>query len=112
MEHQAESVAASGPEHADAVAHRRLRPAPGAVHGTVPGGEDERLAPADGGGRGPGLGPGPLLDDHELAPGVVLTGLVETDDDLQGEHQVAIEIAVQGIPVAGAVAQDERRGPG
>ena len=63
-------------------------------------------------GRGPGLGPGPLLDDDELAAGVVDTGLVEADDDLEGEHEVAVEVAVQGVPVARPVAQDERRGAG
>ena len=35
---------------------------------------DERLAAADGGRRGPRLGPGPLLDDDELAAGVVDAG--------------------------------------
>ena len=61
---------------------------------------------------GPGLGPRALLDQHELAAGVVDAGAVEADHDLEGEHQLAVEVAVQGVPVAGAVAQQQGRGPG
>ena len=61
--------------HADAVAHRRRRPAPRAAHRTVAGREHEGVTLADDGRRAAGLGPGPLLDDEELAAGVVDAGL-------------------------------------
>ncbi len=79
--------------------------------GPVPGGDHQRLTLADEGGSGPGLGPGPLLDHHELAACVVDAGLVEADHHLQGEHEVPVEVAVQGVPAPRAVAQDQRRGP-
>ena len=58
--------------------------------------------------RGPRLGPGPLLDHDELAALVVRPRLVEPDHHLQREHQVAVEVAVQGVPVAGAVPEEQR----
>ena len=55
-----------------------------------------------------GLGPGPLLDHDELAALVVRPRLVEPDHHLQREHEVAVEVAVQGVPVAGAVPEEQR----
>ena len=57
------------------------------------------------------LRPWALLDQQELAAGVVDAGLVEVDHDLQREHHVAVQVAVQRVPVAGPVAQQDRRGP-
>ena len=54
---------------------------------------------------------GALLDDDELTTRVVDAGLVETHDDLQGEDQLAVEVAVQRVPVPRAVPQHQRCGP-
>ena len=79
---------------ADTVAQRRRRPAPGGGDRPVPGGEDQGLAPADDGGGGAGLGPHPVFDHQELAAGVVDARFVEADDDLEGEDQIAVQVAV------------------
>ena len=81
----------------------------GRAHRAVAGREHQRLALPDDGRRRPGLRPRPLLDDDELAAGVVVAGRVEADDDLQREHELAVEVAVQRVPVAGPVAQQQRR---
>ncbi len=39
----------------------------------------------------------PLLDEEELAAGVVSAGLREVDDYLQGEDQVAVEVAMERV---------------
>jgi hypothetical protein len=36
----------------------------------------------------------PLLEEQELAPGVIDPGFVQVDDDLQGEDEVTVEVAV------------------
>jgi hypothetical protein len=52
-----------------------------------------------------GLGAGALLEEQELAPGVVDARLVQVDDHLQREHEVAVEITVQRVPVTLAVPE-------
>ena len=51
----------------------------------------------------------PLLEEQELAPGVIDPGFVQVDDDLQGEDEVTVEVAVQRVPVSLAVAQQNGR---
>jgi len=60
------------------------------------------------GGRGPGLGPGALFDQEELAAGVVLSWCVQVDDDLERKDLVAEDVAVQGVPTARLVSQQDR----
>src|SRR5437868_2916565 len=62
----------------------------------------------DSGAAGPG--PWPLLDQQELPAGVVGAGPAEVDHRLQREHQVAVQVAVQGVPVALLVFQQDRGG--
>src|SRR6185369_9216931 len=45
----------------------------------------------------------------EFSPRVVHTGSIETDDDLQREDQIAVEISVQSVPIAWPVAEQQRR---
>jgi hypothetical protein len=52
-----------------------------------------------------GLRPRALLHHQELSAGVVDAWAVEADDHLEREHQVAVEVAVQGFPVALPVPQ-------
>ena len=49
-----------------------------------------------------------LLDEEELAAGVVDARFAEVDHDLQRKHQVAVEIPVQRVPVALAVLEQDR----
>ena len=58
------------------------------------------------------LGAWALLDDDELPAAVVVDRRVEPDHDLQGKDQFAIEVAVECVPVAGLVAQHQRRRSG
>ncbi len=53
----------------------------------------------------------PLLQQQELAAGVVAPRVVQVDHHLQREHLVAVQVAVQRVPVAGAVTEQQRRGP-
>jgi hypothetical protein len=76
----------------------------------VAGREDRAVAAGERRDRRAGLRPGSLLDDHELAAGVVDARLVEADHHLEREHEVAVEVAVQRVPVAGAVAEQQRGG--
>ena len=50
-----------------------------------------------------------LLQQHELAALVVDARLREHGEDLEREVDVAVEVLVQRVPVALAVAQDQRR---
>jgi hypothetical protein len=59
-----------------------------------------------------GGGAGSLLDEQELTAGVVGALLVQADDDLEGEDQVAEQVAVQRVPVPGPVAQQDLRALG
>ncbi len=101
-------MAAAGADRAHAVAHRGRRPASRRPDGPVPGREDQRPTLADRRHGGPRLRPRPLLDDDELTALVVPAGPVEADHDLQREHELAVEIAVQGVPTARPVAQQQR----
>ncbi len=56
-----------------------------------------------------GLGPGPLLEQQELAAGVVAAGAAQVDHDLQREHEVAVQVTVQRVPVVLPVPQQDRR---
>ena len=52
-----------------------------------------------------------LLHQHELAALEVDAGLGQHRQDLEREVDVAVQVLVQGVPVAFAVAQDQRRRP-
>src|SRR6516162_10204991 len=88
VEDEAERVAAAGADGADAVADRGGGPAAGGVQRAVAGGEDQAVALRQHGGHAAGLGAGALLDEEELAAGVVGAVLVQADDDLEREDQV------------------------
>jgi hypothetical protein len=94
----------------DAVAHGRPVEAARTPDGTVAGGEDEERARVEVDHVSTRLLPRPALDEHELAAGEVADGAQERDS-LQGEGDVAVDILVEGVVAALAVAQDERRRP-
>src|SRR6266699_1511713 len=112
VEDQAEGVPAAGPDHRHAVPYWRGGPAAGRGHLPVPGGEHQPVALRDQRRGAPRLGPRPLLDEQDLPAGVICPRVVEVDHDLQREYLVAVQVAVQGVPVAGLVAQQDRGGPG
>jgi hypothetical protein len=58
---------------------------------------------------GAALGARPLLDQHELAALEIDPGPGEHGQHLEGEEDLAVEVLVQRVPVALAVAQDQRR---
>ena len=84
-------------EHADPVAHGSVGPPPLGPNGAVAGGEHQPVTTRDSRRRGPRLRQRALLDHDELAAGVVHVRLVEADDDLQGEDEVAVEVAVECV---------------
>src|SRR5579863_3021550 len=111
MQDQAEGVPDPRADRADAVPHRRGRPAPGRAHRPVPGGEDQPMPPLQQAGRSPRLRPWPLLDKQELPACMVRPRRVQADHDLQWEDEITVQVAMQGVPVSGLVAQQDRRRP-
>src|SRR2546427_12349491 len=112
MEDEAEGVAAPGAQHADAVTHRRGRPATAGRHRPVASGEDQALTLFDGAGGAAGLRAQALLDGEELTACVVHAGPIEADDHLERKHELAVEVAMQRVPVAGPVPEQQWCGAG
>src|SRR5437660_1891421 len=50
---------------------------------------------------------GTLLEQHELAALEVASGTIEHRDDLERKCDLAVEVLMQRVPVAGAVAQQQ-----
>src|SRR4051794_21299796 len=96
-------------ERADAVAQPHAVVSATAGGRAVVGREDDERALRWAQDVGAALGSRTLLEQHELAALEVDAGLAEHGDDLEREVDVAVEVLVQGVPVAGAVAQDQRR---
>ena len=109
VEQQAEGVAAAGTDRGHPVPDGCRRPAARGPHGPVAGGEHQAVAVRDQPRGAPRLRPRALLHQQELTPGVVLPGVAEVDHHLEREHQVAVQIPVQRVPVARAVAEQQRR---
>src|SRR6267143_7282168 len=112
MEDEAQRVPAPGAQHADAVTHWRGRPATAGRNRPVPGGEDQGLSLSDGGGGAAGLRAQALLDGEELTACVIHAGPVEADDHLERKDELAVEVAMQRIPVARPVPEQQRCGAG
>jgi hypothetical protein len=75
----------------------------------LPGGEDHECALRRVEHVGAALGARPLFEEHELAAGEVGSRSREHGQDLEREEHLSVEVLVQGVPVAGAVAEDQRR---
>ena len=96
---------------ADAVAERHpVRPAR-ALRRPVAHGEDHAVALPEAHDLGARLHARPLLGQHELAAGKIPSGRGEQDRDLQRKPERAVDVLMQAIVVAGAIAQQERRRP-
>ena len=94
---------------ADAVAHRGRRPSPGRAHRAVAGREHERLTLRDGGRRWPGTAPAAAARRRRTRRPCSRCPGGRGRHDLQREHELAVEVAVQRVPVARPVAQQQRR---
>src|SRR5262249_14501270 len=111
VEDEPERVPLARPDHGYSMSHRGRRPAPRRQDRPVTGSEYIAVAVREQGGRPAGLRPWPLLHQQEFPSGVVGTGFVQVDDDLERKHQVAVEVTVQGVPVPGTVAEQDRSWP-
>ena len=94
-----------------AVPHRRAMPAARSLHRPFVHGKQHRIAFAERHDLAARLHARALLDQHELAALEVAAGLAQQHRRLQRKHHLAVEIAVQAVVVAGAVAQQQRRRP-
>ena len=108
VEDEPECVTAARSHGAEPVPHGRGREAPPRANRSVTRGEDDGVATRYRHRGCARLRTWPLLHDDELAARVVVAGTVEPDDDLEWEDEVAVEIAVQCVPVAGVVAEEQR----
>src|SRR5262245_64761533 len=108
VEDQSEREALARSDGRDAVPDRRCRPASCRFDWSLARGEDEAVAERKHRRGSAGLRSRTLLDEQELASGVVDARFAEIDDDLEWKHQVAVEISMQGVPVALAVPEQDR----
>ena len=108
MKNDTESPAIAGGDFADAVADSYAIGAALAGGGTVAGRDDERVALAGEERAAHRLRAGRVFDQQELAAGVVAAGLGEEADDLEGEGDLAVDVLVEAVEIAGAVAEDQR----
>src|SRR5262245_29197441 len=111
VEDDPERRAAAALDRRHAVTHRRAVVAARAEHGALPRREEQERALLQLDHVGPRLGPRALLEQDELATVEVLAGAVEHGDRLDREGQVAVQVLVERVVAARAVAQDQRRRP-
>jgi hypothetical protein len=52
-----------------------------------------------------------LLDEHDLAALIVTSALGEHDQHLERERDRAVAVLVEGVPIAGAIAEEQRGRP-
>ena len=98
----------SGTDGRNAVANRGGGPSVGRLHGPIASREEVAMSARQEGRRAARLGARTLLEKQELAPRVIHVRLVEVDDHLEWEHQFAVQVAVQRVPVLLAVAEQDR----
>src|SRR5580704_7418065 len=108
VEYDSDRMALAGPQPADAMAQVDAIAALGALDRPVVDGEHDGVALLERHDLRPALHARPLLGQHELAAGEVLAGLRQQDRDLQRECEIAIQVLVQAVEVAGHVLQQQR----
>src|SRR5262245_21488967 len=96
---------------ADTMAKIHAIAALGALDGPVVHGEGDRIALPERHHLGAGLHSGPLLGEHELAAGEIDAWFRQKDRDLDRKGELAVEILMQAVEVAGNILQQERRRP-
>ncbi len=112
MENDPDRVALAGAHAADAVAHIDTVAALAPLNRPVVDGKGNRVSLLERNRLDPALHSGPLLGQYELAAGEVTSGLRKKDCHLDGKGEIAIEILMQAIEIAGPVLQQQRRWPG
>src|SRR5262245_64150616 len=103
VEDDAQRVAGPRGDAAHAVAHGAAVGAPRALDRPVARREDDDLALLGRDRFTARLGPRPLLDQQEVAPGVVDAPATQEAGDLQGEDDVAVDVLVQAVVAPGLV---------
>src|SRR5690242_6256835 len=111
MKDDAERVAMPFGDLADAVAHLDAVVAAGPAHGSAVDGKYDGIALGQRHHGRARLHARSLLRQHELAAAEVRRGLGEKKGKLQRKDVLAVQILVQAVVVAGAVLQEQRRGP-
>jgi hypothetical protein len=91
--------------HVDAIGAART------LHRPLAHREDDPVALAQAHDLGARLHARPLLGQYELAAGEVASGLGEQDRDLERKDMRSVNVLVQAIVIAGAIAQQKRRRP-
>src|SRR5262245_27259099 len=112
VEDEAQRVARPRDDATHAVAHGASVHTPRALDRPVARREDDDLALLGGDRLAPRLRPWPLLYQQEVAARVIDAPPAQEARDLQGEHDVPVDVLVQTIVAAGLVAQQKRRGLG
>src|SRR5579883_204991 len=109
VEDDAQREAPAGQQPAHSVPQVHAVPAAAAANGAIARGEDDRLALFQRRRLPARLRPRPLLQQQELAAGVILASPAEGERHLDGEGHVAVQVLVQAVVVACLVLQDQRR---
>jgi hypothetical protein len=97
----AQRVALAGAYGAHAVPELDPVDAARTAHGPVIDGKNHRVPLLERHDLGPRLHARPLLGDHEFATREVAPGLGQEDRQLQREMELAIEVLVQAVVIAG-----------
>src|SRR3989454_1789882 len=108
VEDDAERVTRAGAHAAHPVTHHGAEVAARAARGSVARREDDDLALLGRHGFAARLGARPLLDQQELAAGVVDARAGEEAGELQGEDDVAVEVLVEAVVAPRLVVEQER----
>src|SRR5262245_58509714 len=110
VEQHAERVTVPAAQPADAVAHvGPIEPAR-SPDGAMAGGDHDRFTLRGNDYVRCALSPRALLDQHELASLVVAALLAEREDHLEGKEELAVQVLVQAVEIAGSIAQQNRCG--
>src|SRR6185369_2659303 len=102
----------AGTDAADAMAQVDAVVALGAADRPVVHGKGDCIAPAERHDFDAALHARALLGQHELAAGEILLGYREQNSHLNREGEIAVEILMQAVEVAGPVLQQQRRRAG
>ena len=112
MEDDTDGIAHSGPDTADAVPEIDAIVSFGALNRPVVDREGNGIALAQRNDLGTTLHPWALLGQDELAAGEILPRLGEKDRHLDRECEVAVEILMKAVEVAGDVTYCSSKGAG
>lgn len=108
MKNDAERVPMAGANSAHAVTQVDAVVALRSLHRPIMDGEQNRIALPQGNYLDPALHPRPLFGQNELAAGKIPVWFRQQDGGLQREGEIAVQILMQTIIVAGAILQQQR----